>query len=435
MNKKYDVIIVGAGIIGAAIAFEMAKLGSKTVNIDKQPAAGYGSTGNSCSVIRVHYSTWDGTAMAWESYHHWKDWQNYIEAEDERGYCRYINTGCLIIKSERYNIDKGFRHLKDLGIAHAEWDLKTLAEKMPIFDQHSYWPPRRPDDEKFWEKPTSMITGAIFVPKSGYINDPQLATHNLQRTAEAKGGKFLFNGNVVEIRKDRNRVVGVTLKDGSKIDAPVVVNVAGPHSFVINRLAGVEEKMKIKTRALRHEVHFVPSPQGFNYERDAYICSDGDIGCYSRPEVGNAILVGSEDPECDPQQWIEDPDEFNRSVTEDQWKAQIYRFARRVPTLGIPGKPAGIVDLYDVSDDWIPIYDKSDLNGFYMAVGTSGNQFKNAPMVGKLMAELIDACEKGQDHDKDPIKIKCRYTDLTLNAGFYSRLREINPESSFSVLG
>ena len=92
MNKKYDVIIVGAGIIGAAIAFEMAKLGYKTVNIDKQPAAGFGSTGNSCSVIRVHYSTWDGTAMAWESYHHWKDWQNYIEAEDERGYCRYINT-------------------------------------------------------------------------------------------------------------------------------------------------------------------------------------------------------------------------------------------------------------------------------------------------------------------------------------------------------
>jgi len=38
---------------------------------------------------------------------------------------------------------------------------------------------------------------------------------------------------------------------------------------------------------------------------------------------------------------------------------------------------------------WIPIYDKSDLPGFYLAIGTSGNQYKNAPEVGKMMAELI----------------------------------------------
>jgi hypothetical protein len=51
---------------------------------------------------------------------------------------------------------------------------------------------------------------------------------------------------------------------------------------------------------------------------------------------------------------------------------------------------------------WIPIYDKSDLPGFYMAVGSSGNQYKNAPVVGNMMAGLIDFCEKGRDHDKDP---------------------------------
>ena len=45
----------------------------------------------------------------------------------------------------------------------------------------------------------------------------------------------------------------------------------------------------------------------------------------------------------------------------------------------------GVVALYDVSDDWIPIYDKSSLPGFYMAVGTSGNQFKNAPVAGMMM--------------------------------------------------
>jgi sarcosine oxidase subunit beta len=259
--------------------------------------------------------------------------------------------------------------------------------------------------------------------------------HNLQRAAEAKGARFRFNEEVVEIRRKGGRVAGVALKGGEQIDCPVVVNVAGPHSFVINRMAGVEEEMRIKTRALRHEVHFVPAPAEYDPEHGGYMTSDDDIGGYFRPEVGNLILIGSQDPDCDPKEWVEDPDHFNRQVTQEQWQAQVYRLAKRLPSLPIPNEPKGIADLYDVSDDWIPIYDKSSLDGFYMAVGTSGNQYKNAPVVGQLMTELIDACERGHDHDKNPVTLKTHHTGVTLNIGFYSRLREINSGSSFSVLG
>ena len=88
-----------------------------------------------------------------------------------------------------------------------------------------------------------------------------------------------------------------------------------------------------------------------------------------------------------------------------------------------------------MSDDWIPIYDRSSLAGFYMAVGTSGNQFKNAPLAGVLMAELILACEAGHDHDREPLKHIGRYTGFEIDLGFFSRLRPVNRESSFSVLG
>ena len=245
----------------------------------------------------------------------------------------------------------------------------------------------------------------------------------------------MFGSEVVEIREQEGRVAGVTLKSGEQIDAPVVVNVAGPHSFVINRMAGVEDEMNIKTRALRHEVHHVPSPPTFNYEDQGHPVSDGDAGTYFRPELGNKIAVGTEDPECDPREYIEDPDKFVYEVSPEQFKRQVYRLARRLPDLPIPNQPQGVADMYDVSDDWIPIYDKSDLPGFYMAVGTSGNQFKNAAIAGRMMAELIDACEQGRDHDSDPVKVTGPYTGLTLNAGFYSRLRAVNPDSTLTVRG
>jgi sarcosine oxidase subunit beta len=224
----------------------------------------------------------------------------------------------------------------------------------------------------------------------------------------------------------------------------VVVNCAGPHSFKVNQMAeGVWEGCNIKTKALRHEVMYCPAPEGYDYLNEGYHQSDGDIGCYVRPEVGNLYLIGSEDPDCDPQEWV-DPDEFyagkgghgrDNQLTDEQWKAQCYRLGRRVPTLQVPNQPNGVVDLYDCSDDWIPVYDKSDLGGFYMAIGTSGNQYKNAPVVGRMMAELIDACEKGLDHDEEPFQFTMKYTGRKTDVGFFSRRREINYNSSFSVNG
>jgi sarcosine oxidase subunit beta len=70
-----------------------------------------------------------------------------------------------------------------------------------------------------------------------------------------------------------------------------------------------------------------------------------------------------------------------------------------------------------------------------MAIGTSGNQYKNAPVVGRMMAELIDACEKGLDHDNEPFQYQFKYIDRKTDVGFFSRKREINYNSSFSVNG
>jgi len=100
MDGRYDVIIIGAGIIGCCVAHELSKHGRRTLNIDKLPASGYGSTGGSCAIIRTHYSTLNGCALAYEGVFIWRQWADYIGVADERGLAVYNNTGCMVLATE-----------------------------------------------------------------------------------------------------------------------------------------------------------------------------------------------------------------------------------------------------------------------------------------------------------------------------------------------
>jgi glycine/D-amino acid oxidase-like deaminating enzyme len=89
----------------------------------------------------------------------------------------------------------------------------------------------------------------------------------------------------------------------------------------------------------------------------------------------------------------------------------------------VPNAPTGLAALYDVADDWVPIYDRSSLRGFFMACGTSGNQFKNAPIAGRFMRAIIDAVSIGHDHDADPVQFPGERTGEAIDLGAFSRRR------------
>ena len=264
MARRADAIIIGAGVIGAATAFELCKRGYKTLNIDRLPTSGYGPTSNSCAIVRRALLVARG------------------RGDGLRGLLLLAGLGALPRRRRRHGdlevhavrhraaqerdrppregprpLPRPRRRVRGVG------QRRRSSRRSPSTSTDAFWPPKRPDDPHFWDDAQAQLDGAIFTPGSGYVNDPQLATHNLQRAAEANGGEFLF-------RDERGRRSGATaaasrastLDDGSEIDAPIVVNVAGPHSFVINRMAGVEDDMNVKTRALRHEVHHVPCAAG-----------------------------------------------------------------------------------------------------------------------------------------------------------------------------
>ena len=309
---KYDAIIIGAGVIGACTAYELARKGWKTLSIDKLPQAGYGSTSGSCAIIRTYYSAFETCALAYEGWHYWMNWEDYIGSGVADNLIQYHDTGCLVIRTEHNkNLEVVCETMDAIGCPWEDVPVDKIPVKLEGADTRSFEPAKRPDDEGFGEATGDAVNGAVFFPRGGYVSDPMLSAVNARQAAEAHGAQFRFNAEVSEIRQANGRVTGVTLADGRQIDAKVVINVAGPHSFVINDMAGVSEGMKIKTRALRHEVAHVPAPEGTNFERDGVVYSDSDIHTYARPEIGNNILIGSEDPECDPKEWVDDPDSFN----------------------------------------------------------------------------------------------------------------------------
>ena len=433
--SDFDAIIIGAGVMGCATAFELAKLGWRVGVVDKGPDAGAGSTSSSSAIIRTYYSVEASCALAYEGWHYWRDWAAHVDLPPGTPLIRYTETGCLVVKGPA---NKDLVHVKAMmdriGCPWQDVPTERLADYLPGVDTRAYYPPKRPEDEGFCEPTGGEVAGAVFFPQGGFVNDPKLAAENLKQAAERHGARFLFRAEVAQVLVEDGRAAGVSLTDGRALRARVVVNAGGPWSSRLNGMAGVLDGMAITTRPARQEVAYIPGPRNFDFGAKGYVYSDGDTETYARPEAPGVMVIGSGDPQCDPREWVEDPDSLRQDFT-DQWTVNVMRMAQRLPELPIPGQAKGIVALYDVSDDWLPIYDKSDLPGFYMACGTSGNQFKNAPVVGKIMARIVTACEAGHDHDAEPLRFHLERIDRTIDLGTYSRRRQVNPNSSFSVIG
>lgn len=433
MTDNADAIVIGAGVIGASVALELARGGRSVVVVDKGPSAGAGSTSSSVSIIRFSYSTIDSVLTAWEAASMWHGWQNHLGTTDPDGMARFIRTGMCIFNTPDDNIERVRRLWDDVGIAYSTADASTLSGLLPGVDLGAYFPPKRIDDPAFADDATRTVT-ALIEPESGFIDDPKLAASNLAYAAKQNGALFRFHQRVISIDRDGDRVSGVTLANGERISAPVVVNVGGPHSSSINKLAGVTAGMRIGNRPLRQEVFTVPAPPGLSLEDGMPAVADGDLGQYVRPQPGGTWMVGGTEPQCDVLHWVDDPDDFDEYPTVDQFETSMMRLARRVPEFGVPHRPVGLAALYDVADDWVPIYDKSDLPGFFMACGTSGNQFKNAPIVGQFMRDIIDAEQAGNDHDQQPVQFVGKRTGRTINLGAFSRRRE-KAKTSGTVMG
>ena len=423
----HECVVIGAGVIGCSIALALAKAGRSCLVIDALPSAGYGSTSASAAIIRPYYSTFAGTALAHEGHQRWLAWCDDAARQAEG--LQYEQCGCIMLKTvENDELKVTESLLTRAGVSYSKLDADQLNALMPGLVIDSFHPPRRIEDVAFGVPNQRRVRGALLCP-GGYINDPQLATQQIAAEAESAGARFLFRRRLVAINADDRKVQSITLEDGAEIRVDVLINAAGPHSAKVNALAGLDPSRMIATRAMVQEVNQLPRPANYADDTAGYVLTDTDVGVYMRPEGDTHLLVGSLEPECDPVRWV-NPDTPMPGMSE-QWTNQAWRAALRFPELAIPNQAQGIVALYDVSDDWLPIYDGSDIRGFYMAIGTSGNQFKNALVVGDIMATLIVNDWEAEFSPPFDLPMTGQQIDLKV----FSRRRALNRQSSFSVLG
>jgi sarcosine oxidase, subunit beta len=425
VSSERRAIVVGAGIIGCSIGLELARSGWSTTVVDRGTTPGNGSTSASSAMIRFNYPRLAEAALAWEAAPRWVSWERHLGVVDPVGMAQWVRTGLLVLDGHLIDREVELGHIKTLGIPYEELTAAQIRQRWPALDPVRIGPACRVEDEHFWADPTGEI-GGFFQPDAGFMIDATLAAHNLAYAAERNGATFRWRARVVGIERDDARVHGVRLADGEVIEADVVVNAAGPWSVTLNTMAGVLGDFTSSTRPVEQEVVSVPAPAGFTLEEGGIGVHDADFATYFRPHPGGTVIAGSFEPECDPLVFVEDADDVTERVTNETWEVQTLRLARRMPDLRIPGTKAGIVSAYDVTDDWIPTYDKTNLGGYYVAIGTAGHQFKTAPFIGEVMATLINAVEDGHNHDHNPLTVHGNWNDVDVNLAQFSRLRDVN---------
>jgi sarcosine oxidase subunit beta len=312
--------------------------------------------------------------------------------------------------------------MQRIGIKASLLSAEDVRGRFPQLDPTSHFPARPVSDPAFLEPSDRPIAGAIYEEDAGYVVSPGVATSNLRRAGEREGVRFLMNRRVRGIQSAGARRFRIEVEAQGSIECDVVVNAAGPHSGIVNRMAGVS--LPLETRPLRREVHVLANPLYGQPGASLPVVGDLDGGVYFRPETGSRnIVVGSTDPECDPKDFVADPDDFDEGITDLYRERQCLRLMQRFPSVRL-GPPRGVASLYDVTvRDWYPIADRTDLPGYFVCIGTSGSSFKTAPVLGRLMAEIIQSGEEGRDTDRDPITLALPRIGVSIDTRFLSRGR------------
>ena len=358
MTHTADVVIIGGGVMGASIAFHLATRGVRDVLVVDKGFVASGATGRSSACVRQHYSTVETCRMIRFSLAAFERFEELTGG----GSCGFRRTGCLLGADEsmRVPMEASVALQRGVGI-----DTRPVSPA----EMREIEPRLRTED---W-------VAGCYEPASGYCNPAETA-QGFARAARAMGVRVLEDTEVLAVLAEDDRITGVRTTRGT-IHAPRVVNVAGLWGARVGAMVGLD----IPITVCRHKISIVTWPEAARGPHP--MVYDFVTNIYTRPEMGEHILVGGLEPE--EAHDVADPDRYKEGVSFDESTDALARVSHRFPVLADGRIARGYAGCFDVTPDWHPILDKVGPEGSYVAVGFSGHGFKLSPAVGDMMAALV----------------------------------------------
>ena len=354
MKETADVVIIGGGVIGCSILYNLGSLGITDTLLLERDVIGSGSTGRSAAICRMHYSNPVTATMAWESRRIFANFEDMVG-----GPSGFVETGYLVVveNEDRQGLERNVAMQVELGIDTMvvnRDDLRDIAPMVSVSD----------DEAMGWE------------PQSGYA-DPYLVMSSYANRARDMGAEVLTQAPALGIEVEGGRVRAVNTA-GGRVETPVAVVAAGPWSRVELAKVGVD----VPLIPVRHQVAHIVRP----VDRLPFHPTVGDIAqsMSFRPDGPRFSLMGFGDDE------EVELDNYNEAAGMDDMASALARMQRRVPDMAGAYFRGGWSGLFTTTPDWHPILDRvPGIDGLYCAVGFSGHGFKLSPMIGVTMAELI----------------------------------------------
>jgi len=362
MTNTADILIIGAGVQGASLAFHLAQRGMKALVLEKRFVAA-GATGRSSGLIRMHYDVRQDTELAWLSFQYFLNWKEMVGGE-----CGFTRTGFLqlVAPADTPLLKANVAMHQAVGVPVLLIGADDVGRLAPSFS-------------------TENIERAAYEPESGYAMPSDTAAA-LMNSAREKGARLMQDCTVTGMDVRGGKVTGVTTTQ-ERFSSSIVVNAAGAWAGQLNHMIGLD----LPYDTWRHDTLFVRRPHELGFSHPAVI--DSAYEMYFRPE-GSLTLVGLEDANT----FGETPDGDTDHARAGFVERGIDRLCKRIPAIENGSLHSAHGGYDGITPDEHPLLGAAGPDGFYLDCGFSGTGFKTAPAVGLCMSELIlDGASKTVD--------------------------------------
>lgn len=362
MRENYDIVIVGGGVIGSAIAYFLTAqpdFDGRVLVVERDPTYASSSTALSAGSIRQQFSTPENIEISKYGAAFLKTLGDHLAVDGEIPDVSFHERGYLFLASEdglsvlQRNHETQRSHDCDVVLLSPD----ELRDRFP------------------WLNVSGIAGGSLGVTGEGWF-DPYALLQAFRRRARA-GGAVYHKGEVVAMTRNHDRVEAVQLADGGEVACGAVVNAAGPRAAGVAAMAGLELPVHPRKRSVFVFDCRTPLPG-----HPMLICPNG---VYVRPE-GTGFICGVAPPAD------RDPDTLDHEV--DWWLFEEIvwpTLAARVPAYEAikPGRAWAGHYAYNTFDQNAILGPHPDVPNFYFANGFSGHGIQQAPAVGRATMERI----------------------------------------------